>query len=105
MFGTLVGGCLCEHCNGQAGYSKGMQGNRCVVEVAEDMNTEGVDYRMGDEDGGVDTNGSGCRGFVIIQYSRCGGYGSCESKAYSCCYSYLAEEVEPGSISSCPKQE
>lgn len=70
-FGALVSWGFGKDGDGNCCYACGMESDGDVVEVFEDVNTEGVDNAMGDQDGGVDSNClCGC-GLVAGLYS-CG---------------------------------
>lgn len=56
FFGAAVGRGFSEDGDSNGCYAEGMQSNRGVVEVAEDVDAEGVDDAVRDEDGGVDAD-------------------------------------------------
>jgi hypothetical protein len=73
-----------------------VQDDRAVVEIAEDVDAEGVDHAVGDEDGGVDADYLSWGGDVGGVEDGCRGADEvCEAEGDARCYCYLAEEVEP----------
>jgi hypothetical protein len=56
--GALVSGGLCQHGNCKRCHTCRVQGDRGIVQIPQDVDTEGVDEAVGDEDGCVDTDGS-----------------------------------------------
>jgi hypothetical protein len=94
--GTLMRRRFRQDRNRQGGHTCRVQDDRAVVEIAEDVDAEGVDHAVGDEDGGVDADYLSWGGDVRGIEDGCRGADEiCEAEGDARCYCDLAEEVEP----------
>jgi hypothetical protein len=93
--GALVRRCLCQHGDGDGRHARRVQEDGGIVQIAQDVDTEGIDQAMGDQNSGVDADGPGGRGNVG-GLDSCGGRDqTCQPKGNTCGHSNLAKEVEP----------